>query len=94
MEAVSGVPTTIRLYDWLFTVPSPTADDLTTSVNPQSVQTVRGLLEVAVASSRLKRFQFERLGYFCRDNVEDSVNNGVFNRTVSLRDTWTNDRLR
>jgi glutaminyl-tRNA synthetase len=83
----------VRLYDRLFSAEDPerTAAGKTflDNLNPQSLEVVRdcrlepGLAEAAPG----QRFQFERLGYFC---VDDDSRAGalVFNRTVSLRDTW------
>jgi glutaminyl-tRNA synthetase len=79
-----AVPVRARLYDRLFSVPEPSADNLAAELNPASLAEVRGLVEPAIAESSETRFQFERLGYFCKDSELP----GVFNRTVSLRDSW------
>jgi glutaminyl-tRNA synthetase len=84
VSAEQGIPTSIRLYEWLFDRPDPGADNLAESINEESLKVVQGVVEPAVAHSDLSRYQFERLGYFCRDSVDE----GVFNRTVTLRDSW------
>ncbi len=82
----------VRLYEHLFTVPVPGADqdDWKADLNPRSLERLTdcrvepSLKEAAPGS----RYQFERTGYFCAD-VEDSAPGGpVFNRAVGLRDTW------
>ncbi|MEW6742881.1 MAG: glutamine--tRNA ligase/YqeY domain fusion protein [Planctomycetota bacterium] len=87
-----AVPAEARLYDHLFTKPDPTEDkdeDFKTHLNPNSLQVVSGcLLEPNLAKAPIgSLYQFERLGYFCVD--PDSRDRAlVFNRTVTLRDTW------
>ena len=84
----------VRLYDRLFTKEdpddAPEGEDFTSNVNPHSLDVLEGCkVEPSLADARpLDRMQFERLGYFCVDR--DSVERGrlVFNRTVTLRDTW------
>ena len=84
---------TVRLYDRLFTVPNPMADkqsDFTEFLNPDSLKT----LEDCAAESALGdcageiNYQFERKGYFILDSVDSASGTLVFNRTVSLRDSW------
>lgn len=78
-----------RLYDRLFTVEDPGGENWKDLLNPNSLEVVRGCkLEPGVATARHQdRFQFERLGYFC---VDDDSRDGslVFNRAVTLRDSW------
>ncbi len=83
----------VRLYDRMFNVPNPGSDDeLTATLNPNSLQILKNCkIEPAVKDMATnKRVQFERQGYFCLD--PDSQRNGkkqfVFNRIVTLRDTW------
>ncbi len=85
----------IRLYDRLFTHPTPDAareadKDYKTYINPESLRTLtRCRLEPALAEARPgDRFQFEREGYFCLDEAHISGDKPVFNRVVTLRDTW------
>ncbi|MCP5180691.1 MAG: glutamine--tRNA ligase/YqeY domain fusion protein [Pseudomonadales bacterium] len=85
VDAGSGVPVTIRNFERLFLVPDPDGDNFTRQINTASVAEHRGIVEPAVLASGEARFQFERVGYF----VKDSVLAETFNRTVSLRDTYT-----
>ncbi|OUS24345.1 glutamine--tRNA ligase [Thalassotalea sp. 42_200_T64] len=91
VSASESLPAEIRLYDRLFNVPNPAAEeDFHTVLNPQSLTVfanarVEPSLANAVAE---KAFQFERQGYFCLDNKDASADKLVFNRTVGLRDTW------
>jgi glutaminyl-tRNA synthetase len=81
-----------RLYDRLFTKENPEevgeGKDFKSNLNPASLRKVECYVEPALkGTAPLSKFQFERLGYFCVD--PDSVNEmPVFNRTVSLRDSW------
>ena len=81
----------VRLYDRLFSVPEPDADDekeYKEFLNPESLVEVTGMLEPSLADfSPLDPIQFERVGYFTPD--EDSTpENLIFNRTVTMRDSW------
>ncbi len=88
----------VRLYDRLFTVPRPGADgvDYREHLNPESLVTLTGCkLEPAAAPGRSieasepeTRFQFERQGYFALDPTASTPDHPVFNRVVTLRDTW------
>jgi glutaminyl-tRNA synthetase len=82
----------IRLYDRLFTVPEPDADKAVgfcTYLNPDSLITVQGWVEDCVKDARPEtRYQFERLGYFCTDRRDHRPGKPVFNRTVTLKDSW------
>ena len=89
-----SVPVEVRLYDRLFVNPSPGSDDpggnFLNDLNPDSIETVTscrvepGLLKAKPADV----YQFERVGYFCVDSKESRPEALVFNRTVTLRDTW------
>ncbi|HPJ71895.1 MAG TPA: glutamine--tRNA ligase, partial [bacterium] len=82
---------TVRLYDRLFSVENPAAEEDWTSVlNPDSLRTLaRCRLEPSLGGARTGDiFQFERLGYFCADPDGENASEPVFNRTVGLRDTW------
>ena len=85
-----AVPATVRLYDRLFTVPDPsTVDDIMDVLNPDSLATVEAQLEPSLASLEPgEAVQFERLGYFCHDAGDSSKDRPVFNRIVTLRDSW------
>ncbi len=90
VSAAHGVPATVRLYDRLFTVPDPNSvDDFMEVLNPDSLETVAAFLEPTLADvTGNDPVQFERLGYFCPDSKDHSVDEPVFNRIVTLRDTW------
>ncbi len=85
-----AVPATVRLYDRMFTVPDPnTVDDIMDVLNPDSLATVEASLETSLASLQPGvAVQFERLGYFCHDADDNSTDRLVFNRIVTLRDSW------
>jgi glutaminyl-tRNA synthetase len=93
VSAAHAIPAQVRLYDHLFLNPDPGADedggDLAKSLNPKSLEVLRGCqLEPSLAGATPgNRYQFERQGYFC---VDPDTRPGalVFNRTVTLRDTW------
>ncbi len=93
VSAKHGIPAEIRLYDRLFTVPDPDADDggktYRDYLNPESRRTVRGYIEPAAAAAAPEQsFQFERTGYFVADRRDHRADAPVFNRSVTLRDTW------
>jgi glutaminyl-tRNA synthetase len=79
----------VRLYDRLFLTPFP-GDDLAKELNPDSLKVVeRAALEPSLAEAQPEeRFQFERSGYFVADRVLSKPGAPVFNRTVTLRDSW------
>jgi len=87
-----AVKAEVRLYDRLFTVESPDADkekDFLEFVNPNSLETITGYVEPSLKNATaLQHFQFQRIGYFCADQ-STSVEKPVFNRTVTLRDSWS-----
>ncbi len=93
VSAPHAVEAEVRLYDRLFTVPNPADDkdgrDFTRFLNPNSLEVLTGCrVEAGLADARPgDRFQFERLGYFAVD-PDSSRGRLVFNRTVTLRDTW------
>ncbi len=82
----------IRLYDRLFNKPNPGASgtDFKTAINPNSITILsNSKVEASLATAESsQRFQFERQGYFCVDNVDSSAEKLVFNRIVTLRDSW------
>ncbi len=90
VSAKHALDAEVRLYSNLFTSENPeTGDDLTNSINPDSLQALTSCkVEPGLANaSPGSRFQFERLGYFCVD-PDASPDQLVFNRTVTLRDSW------
>jgi glutaminyl-tRNA synthetase len=93
LSAKHAVAAEVRLYDRLFTVPDPDTDEAGKSyrdyLNPDSVRVVRGWVEPAAAQAAPEQnFQFERLGYFVADRRDHRGDAPVFNRTVTLRDSW------
>ncbi|MDP6026335.1 MAG: glutamine--tRNA ligase/YqeY domain fusion protein [Pseudomonadales bacterium] len=84
-------PALINLYEPLFTVDFPDAEeaDYHELINPQSLVTRQGFVESGLAQATdEQRFQFEREGYFCLDSKHSQKDALVFNRIVGLRDTW------
>jgi glutaminyl-tRNA synthetase len=90
VSAEQSLPATVRLYDRLFTIPNPgKADDTMSVLNADSLQTVDAMLEPSLADADAGTpVQFERLGYFCVDSPSSSADAPVFNRVVTLRDSW------
>lgn len=84
VDADRAVAARVRIYERLFKVPSPGVASLADELNPESLTEVQGFLEPAIVDSDAERFQFERIGYFCKDSELP----GVFNRTVTLRDSY------
>lgn len=78
----------VRLYDKLFNAPEP-GDDFIEDINPKSLDVIKSAkIEPGLKDAPLgSRYQFERLGYFCVD-PDSTQDRPVFNRTVTLRDTW------
>ncbi len=94
VSAAKGLDCELRLYDTLFVVPDPDAvedvEDISTLLNPNSLVVVPGAkIEPSVAVDAVgPRYQFERTGYFMADPIDSRPGALVFNRTVTLRDTW------
>ncbi|NHB88640.1 glutamine--tRNA ligase [Photorhabdus tasmaniensis] len=90
ISASQAVPAEFRLYDRLFSVPNPGAeDDFLATINPESLVVRQGFVEPSLVNAKSeKTYQFEREGYFCADSGYSSAESLVFNRTVGLRDTW------
>jgi len=82
----------VRLYDRLFLSPNPDQGDVpfSDSLNSRSVEVVKeAVLEQGLSEANIgDNFQFERLGYFCVDTIHSEPGQPVFNRTVTLRDSW------
>jgi len=93
VSAEHGIPAEVRLYDRLFTHPSPDkaeeGEEFTDFINPESLRTLTHcVLESNLAEATAgEQFQFEREGYFCVD-PDHSRDRPIFNRTVTLRDSW------
>jgi glutaminyl-tRNA synthetase len=90
VSASNCVDAEVRLYDRLFTVPEPAAEeDFLKVLNARSLEKVSAKLESTLASAQPGEcVQFERLGYFTPDAVEIRPDRLVFNRTITLKDTW------
>jgi len=92
VSAMQGVKAEIRTYDRLFTVANPdkAERDWLEYINQESEQVLTDcIVEPGLQHARPEdRFQFERLGYFCADRHDHSLSKPVFNRIVTLRDTW------
>ena len=89
VAAADSIPAEIRLYNPLFTNAAPDAGNFAADLNPNSLEVLgEARVEPALAAAQPEQpVQFERQGYFCRD--QDSMpGRPVFNRTVGLRDTW------
>ena len=87
VELSKSMVAEFRIYDRLFLKPNPGKfDDLSSAINPESIQIRKGFVEPSMLDAKPEMaYQFEREGYFCRDNQSDEL---VFNKTVGLRDTW------
>jgi glutaminyl-tRNA synthetase len=94
VSAAHSCPAEVRLYSHLFTKENPAAveegEDFTGSFNPESLEILMDCrVEPSLAAARPEAiYQFERLGYFCADRHDCREGKLVFNRSVSLRDTW------
>ncbi len=97
VSARHAIEAEVRLYDRLFSTPNPggkNEPDYRSSLNPKSIETLAGCrlepsLEGAEGESR---YQFERLGYFCLDSRDARPGQQVFNRTATLRDSWSEQK--
>ena len=92
-KSEKAVEAEVRLYDHLFAKENPAeieeGQDFLANLNPDSLETLRGKLEPSLQQAASGQvFQFERIGYFCADSVDSTSDAPVFNRTVTLRDTW------
>jgi glutaminyl-tRNA synthetase len=94
VSAPRAVDAEVRLYDHLFAKADPyeteEGGEFTDNLNPSSLEVLTGCkLEPSLAEADPEvRYQFERMGYFCIDSVDSSTEKLVFNRTITLRDTW------
>jgi glutaminyl-tRNA synthetase len=90
VSCLHALPAEVRLYDRLFNVPDPnTAVDYHSVLNPDSLTSVEAMLEPSLEQlGDGEAVQFERLGYFCADSEDDAPGARVFNRIVTLRDSW------
>ena len=87
VESTNAIPAEFYIYDRLFLDANPSKfEDMSSIINKDSLIIKRGYVESNLQDAEVeKAYQFEREGYFCRDNSNKSL---VFNKTVGLRDTW------
>ena len=92
VSAAHGADAEVRLYDRLFTVPEPdAAGDFKSFINPHSLEVVTAKCEPELTNARPEeRYQFERLGYFALD-PDSMPEKQVWNRTITLKDTWAKE---
>jgi glutaminyl-tRNA synthetase len=91
VSAEHALPAEVRVYDHLFTQPNPMeAEDFKSTINPDSLEVLKPCyVEPSLRGAEPgAQYQFERLGYFCVDSRDSKPDGLVFNRTVTLRDTW------
>jgi glutaminyl-tRNA synthetase len=94
VSAEHSIPAEVRLYDHLFSKPDPDevpeGQTYLAYLNPKSLEVLTGArVEPSLTGAKAgDRYQFERQGYFCVDSVDSKPGALVFNRTVTLRDTW------
>ena len=93
VSARHALPSEVRLYDRLCSDPNPdisSAQKLETVLNPHSLDVIKkAMLEPSLKTAGPgEKYQFERLGYFCADSEDSKPGTPIFNRTVTLRDTW------
>ncbi|WP_416695841.1 glutamine--tRNA ligase/YqeY domain fusion protein [Candidatus Pseudothioglobus sp. Uisw_050_01] len=88
VESSRALSAEFRIYDRLFLESNPTNfDDLSSSINPNSLEIKNGFIEPSLSNAKAEEaYQFEREGYFCRDSESEGL---VFNKTVGLKDTWS-----
>ena len=88
VSAVHNHPAEFRLYERLFTVPNPGAEeDIESVLNPTSLVVKHGFVEQSLSNAEAEKgYQFEREGYFCADNKDSRAEHLVFNLTVSLKE--------
>jgi glutaminyl-tRNA synthetase len=88
VECSKSIPAEFRIYDRLFIDANPSKfEDMSTILNPESLIINNGYVEPNLKNAKVvNAYQFERQGYFCRDKTDKGL---VFNKTVGLRDTWT-----
>ncbi|KAF0152854.1 MAG: glutamyl/glutaminyl-tRNA synthetase [Ignavibacteria bacterium] len=91
VSAKDAVDAEVRLYDRLFVVENPgTEEDWLSKINPQSLEIISNAkIEPFIRNAKQQdKFQFERMGYFCVDTKYTTPGKLVFNRTVTLKDSW------
>ncbi len=96
VSASHAIDCEVRLYDRLFSQPDPDAvadgEDFLSALNPNSLVSIKAKIEPSVAGDPIgTRYQFERTGYFMSDESDSTAEKLVFNRIVSLRDSWAKE---
>ncbi|MDF7666538.1 glutamine--tRNA ligase [Orbaceae bacterium ESL0727] len=91
VSAKFAKPAEIRLYDRLFNTANPgAADEFLSTINPDSLVIKKGFVEPNLTTAQIgQAYQFEREGYFCLDSKYATDDHLIFNRTVGLRDSWS-----
>jgi len=97
VSVAQAITAEVRLYDRLFSVEDPLGDkekDFKEFINPDSLKIITDAkLEPSLKDAKAgERFQFQRLGYFCVDSHDSNPKHLVFNRTVTLKDTWAKEQ--
>jgi glutaminyl-tRNA synthetase len=92
LPAKQSLPAEIRIYNQLFSTPTPDAANFAADINPQSLEILSDArIETAIAQANsVEAMQFERQGYFTRDK-DSTLERPVFNRTIGLRDTFAKE---
>ena len=95
VSAAHAVDAEVRLYDRLFTVEEPDGEgrDFKQFLNPNSLEILTAKVEPGMAhADPAKRYQFERMAYFCVDSRDSKPGKPVFNRTITLKDAWAKEQ--
>jgi len=95
VSARHAIDAEVRLYDRLFTVEEPDGEgrDFKQYLNPTSLEVLTAKLEPGMAQpDPAARYQLERLAYFCVDPRDSKPGKPVFNRTITLKDTWAKEQ--
>ena len=95
VSAQHAIDAEVRLYDRLFTVEEPDGEgrDFKQYLNPNSLEVLTAKAEPSLAQAEpAKRYQFERLAYFCLDSRDSKPGKAIFNRTITLKDTWAKEQ--
>jgi glutaminyl-tRNA synthetase len=98
VSAPHAIDAEVRLYDRLFNAENPLDEDgdFKSNINPNSLEIIsQAKIEPALQDAKLgEHFQFIRKGYFCLDSKFSAGEKLVFNRTVTLKDTWANEAVK
>jgi glutaminyl-tRNA synthetase len=95
VSAAHAIDAEVRLYDRLFTVEEPDGEgrDFKQFLNPNSLEVLTAKVEPGMAQADpAQRYQFERMAYFCVDPRDSKPAKPVFNRTITLKDTWAKEQ--